>query len=120
MTYSCHWIIGILLFWCYLTSAPPSVDHRLLLDKLYRIGNVATHTAGCIHTYQSEHKWLGDHTLQGVLICALAYRSVLGPLLFTVYCGLDDIFKRHQLKYHMVEFPRDQQVPATAARPHIL
>ncbi len=28
--------------------------------------------------------------------------SVLGPLLFTVYClGLDDIFKRHQLKYHM-------------------
>ena len=23
MSYSCHWIIGILLFWCYLTSALP-------------------------------------------------------------------------------------------------
>ena len=50
--------------------------------------------------------------------------SVLGPLLFTIYyLGLDDIFKRHQLQYHMyandtqlyVEFPRDQQVPLTAA-----
>ena len=49
---------------------------------------------------------------------------MLGPLLFSIYClGLDDIFKRHQLQYHMyvddtqlyVEFPRDQQVPATAA-----
>ena len=27
---------------------------------------------------------------------------MLGPLLFSIYClGLDDIFKRHQLQYHM-------------------
>ena len=62
-----------------------------------------------------------------MLICALAYRRVacwVLCFLLSINClGLDDIFKRHQLKYHMyavdtqlyVEFPRDQQVPATAA-----
>ena len=46
--------------------------------------------------------------------------SVLGPLLFTVHClGLDDIFKHHQLQYHMyaddtqlyVEFPEISKFP---------
>ena len=47
-----HTVILVLL------DLSAAFDHRLLIDKLYRIGIRATHTAGCIHTYQSEHKWL--------------------------------------------------------------
>ena len=61
-----------------------------------------------------------------MLIFVPAYpRRACWDLCFLVYncLGLDDICKRHQLQYHMyaddtqlyVEFPRDQQVPATAA-----
>ena len=114
-----------------LTAAFDTVDHRLLLDQLYRIG-IRGNVHRWMHSYLSEGTQVvrvDKHTSRFVDLCfGVPQCSVLGPLLFTVYClRLDHVFKRHQLQYHMytddtqlyVEFPRDQQVPATDATDRI-
>ena len=92
-----------------LSATFDTVEHRLLLDKLYRIG--IRGNAHCwMHSYLPERTQVvrvDKHTSRCVDLCfGVPEGSVLGPLLFTVYClGLDDIFKRHQLKYHIICMP---------------
>ena len=93
--------------------------------------NIDRHAWQCtpldvMHSYLSERTQVvrvDKHTSRCVDLCF--GRGACWDLCFLLYncLGLDDIFKRHQLQYHMypadtqmyVEFPRDQQVSTTAA-----
>ena len=72
-----------------LSAAFDTVDHRLLLDKLYRIG-IRGNAHRWMHSYLSERTQVvrvDTHTSRCVDLCfGVPHGSVLGPLLFTVYC----------------------------------
>ena len=96
---------GVILVLLDLTAAFDTVDHGMLLRQLYSIG-IRDSALAWVTSY------LSDRTL-AIKICHVVSRhqrlecgvpqgSVLGPLLFTIYCmPISSIFAKHGVKYHM-------------------
>ena len=100
-----------------LSSAFDSVDHDILMNKLYKIG-VRGRAYNWVKSYLSSRTQaveIGEAISKTVhLHCGVPQGSVLGPLLFNIYClDLADVFRDHSVHYHMyaddtqlyVEFP---------------
>ena len=100
-----------------LSSAFDSVDHDILMNKLYKIG-LRGRAYSWVKSYLSSRTQaveIGEAMSETVhLHCGVPQGSVLGPLLFNIYClDLADVFRDHSVHYHMyaddtqlyVEFP---------------
>ena len=110
-----------------LRAAFDTVDHQILLDRLHMFG-IRGNAHTWMQSYLSQRSQvvnIRDTRSRCVqLPCGVPQGSVLGPLLFSIYCiELSSVFESHQLSYHIyaddsqlyVEFPRDQPAQAVAA-----
>ena len=96
---------GVLLVLLDLSAAFDTLDHGILLKRLHDIG--VRHTA--LEWFKS---YLDDRTFtvkigqtmsaRSEVRCGVLQGSVLGPMLFNVYClPIGDIFAKHNVRYHI-------------------
>ena len=118
---------GVILVLLDLTAAFDTVDHAILLQQMKSIG-ICESALAWVTSYLSDRTFsikINDAiSRRQQLNCGVPQGSVLGPLLFTIYCiPLTAVFAKHHLKYHMyaddtqfyVDFPRDQPCSADTA-----
>ena len=88
-----------------LSAAFDTIDHCILLEELHRIGvrGDALRWMSSYLTDRTQCVSVDDH-----LSCEIRLQhgvpqgSVLGPLLFSVYCaGLSEVFIKHDIRYHV-------------------
>ena len=96
---------GVILVLLDLTAAFDTVDHGMLLRQLYSIG-IRGSALAWLTSYLSDRTLaikIGDVVSRHQrLECGVPQGSVLGPLLFTIYCmPISSIFAKHGVKYHM-------------------
>ena len=88
-----------------LRAAFDTVDHQIILDRLHTcgIGGNAHKLMQSSLSQRSQIVNIRDTRSRCVqLPCRVPQGSVLGPLLFSIYCiELSSVFKSHQLSYHI-------------------
>ena len=118
---------GVILVLLDLTAAFDTVDHSILL-KLMKFIGICESALAWIASYLSDRtlavKIEDAISRRQQLNCGVPQGSVLGPLLFTIYCmPFTATFGRHHMKYHMydadtqlyVDFSRNQPCDADIA-----
>ena len=88
-----------------LSAAFDTVDHSLLIERLQSEFGVTDTALGWLRSYlgdRSQFVKIGQHQSDTVqLDVGVPQGSVLGPLLFAVYCSpVADVISRHGVKYH--------------------
>ena len=97
---------SVLLIMFDLSAAFDTVDHDVLLERLKPGLGIRGTALNWFKSYlpgRSQYVLInGTQSKQTSLVCGVPQRSVLGPILFTIYMlPLGDIVKRHGMQFHM-------------------
>ena len=96
----------VILLLLDLSAAFDTIDHDMLLSRLRKYIGLRDTALNWFRSYLSQRQQ--SVLINGVksktvpLSCGVPQRSVLGPILFTIYLlPLGDIIRKHGLKFHM-------------------